>query len=89
MHECLNYKYLDSKYTDHYRFKSECEHKCSERLYEACLVSFCALTLAAILKKQFLCIHGGISPELHTIDDIRKVNPFTPSHHSFLSQIDG
>lgn len=35
--------------------------------------SFCALPLAAIMNKQFLCIHGGLSPELHTIEDLQLV----------------
>ena len=54
------------------------QRKYSQQVYEASIASFNALPLAAVLDRRFFCVHGGISPELTTVDEINRVNYFSP-----------
>lgn len=60
--------------TQVYGFYEECQQKYGNAsVWKACCQVFDFLVLAAIVDGEVLCVHGGLSPEIRTIDQIRVV----------------
>jgi len=58
--------------TQVYGFYDECQNKYgSVNAWRYCTEVFDLFTVAAIIDNQTLCIHGGLSPDINTLDQIR------------------
>ncbi|KAI0274143.1 Metallo-dependent phosphatase [Russula aff. rugulosa BPL654] len=58
--------------TQVYGFYEECQQKYgSASVWKACCNVFDYLNLAAIIDGEVLCVHGGLSPDIRTLDQIR------------------
>lgn len=68
-HECR-------QMTSFFNFREECEYKYNVDIYNAIMDSFDTLPLAATVNGKFLCVHGGLSPELPNLKAVNGVNRF-------------
>ena len=66
-HECQNINRI-------YGFYDECVKRYNVGLWKLFSTVFNALPVAALIDEKILCMHGGLSPELKNLEQIRKLN---------------
>ncbi|KAF8350081.1 Metallo-dependent phosphatase-like protein [Amanita rubescens] len=65
-HECANV-------TRVYGFYDECKRRCNIKVWKTFIDVFNCLPIAAVVASKIFCVHGGLSPSLHSMDDIKRV----------------
>ncbi|KAK9103762.1 hypothetical protein Sjap_021016 [Stephania japonica] len=65
-HECASINRI-------YGFYDECKRRFNVRLWKVFTDCFNCLPVAALIDDKILCMHGGLSPDLHSLDQIRNI----------------
>eukprot|EP00828_Plagiopyla_frontata_P019675 TRINITY_DN2514_c0_g1_i5.p4 TRINITY_DN2514_c0_g1~~TRINITY_DN2514_c0_g1_i5.p4 ORF type:complete len:137 (+),score=19.43 TRINITY_DN2514_c0_g1_i5:300-710(+) len=62
--------------TQFFNFRDECLYKYDQEIYDLCMESFDLIPISCIVNGKFLAVHGGISPELTSLDEIKKMDRY-------------
>ena len=65
-HECASINRI-------YGFYDECKRRFSVRLWKIFTDSFNCLPVAAVIDDKIFCMHGGLSPELNNLEQLRAI----------------
>jgi len=65
-HECASINRI-------YGFYDECKRRFNIRLWKTFTDCFNCLPVAALIDERIVCMHGGLSPELKSLDQIKKI----------------
>ena len=63
----------DAKINRIYGFYDECKRRFNVRLWKIFTECFNCLPVAALIDGKILCMHGGLSPELENLDQIKEL----------------
>ncbi|XP_016996724.2 serine/threonine-protein phosphatase alpha-2 isoform [Drosophila takahashii] len=56
-----------------YGFFDECKRRYSVKLWRSFVDCYDCMPVAAIVADRIFCVHGGLSPDLNNLDDIRRL----------------
>lgn len=56
-----------------YGFYDECKRRLSPKMWRSFVDVFNTLPIAGLVAGKIFCVHGGLSPSLHSMDDIRNI----------------
>ena len=65
-HECANVSRI-------YGFYDECKRRCNVKIWKTFTDVFNCLPVAAVIAQRIFCVHGGLSPSLSDMNDIRNL----------------
>ncbi|KAL2325094.1 hypothetical protein Fmac_024152 [Flemingia macrophylla] len=65
-HECASINRI-------YGFYDECKRRYNVKLWKVFTDCFNCLPVAALIEEKILCMHGGLSPELHNLKQIKSL----------------
>ncbi|CAD5121000.1 DgyrCDS9544 [Dimorphilus gyrociliatus] len=65
-HECASINRI-------YGFYDECKRRYNIKLWKTFTDCFNCLPIAAIIDEKIFCCHGGLSPDLHSMEQIRRI----------------
>ncbi|KAG8807037.1 serine/threonine protein phosphatase Pzh1 [Serendipita sp. 399] len=65
-HECANV-------TRVYGFYDECKRRCTIKIWKTFIDVFNCLPIASIVASKIFCVHGGLSPNLQNMEDIKRI----------------
>ncbi|EDV24142.1 uncharacterized protein TRIADDRAFT_27087 [Trichoplax adhaerens] len=66
-HECASINRI-------YGFFDECRRRYSQKLWKTFTDCFNCLPIAAIIDEKIFCCHGGLSPDLQSMEQIRRIS---------------